>query len=825
MQRTAVLLAVLATLLPAPAAADRLASARGQPLTEVSHEATVRIEDGIARYRVRRTFANAGTRAEEAALRLDLAHGAAVTGLRIRARDRWYTGELMEAEEARAKYRELTGVGAWEPKDPALLQWVWADSAHLQVFPVLPGTVHTVEYTLTAPLEYRDGRYVITYPRPNPTNGETLPLATPTLRVDPGHGDARTIVKVAGARVAPDTAVVLTPPPAPEWIGDGGPEPNVGYAFSRLDIERDEPVTAAEVTVEIDHTYSGDLEVHLITPGGEHLLVARGSGGSNDIRGSFTIDLPVGDSAEPAKSSKGPVPKGMSSTGAWHLVVSDRAGLDVGSLDAWSLALTPAKAGAAPIRATASDLPRFIPDAPDGDGDGNHAVIEVEPPPIATLAARLGRVVASAERGFTRLEIDAAPRLRELPRRASVVFVLDVSRSLAAEEIDAQLRIARAYLSHVPDASAELVVFDRKARRVFDKFVAAKDVEVAIARAYEAGALVGGNGSALEEGLELAATTLQGRHGPTRIVALTDAQLRTRFRNELADPALARAPGATVTHLVIPEAGSEASIRRDDAHALAPIADGHRGVLFAVSAPEGDKTLPKAVLGLVRPIAIDHFAIAGVDLSAAREVPETLREGAGYRAMIGAKDPARSVVLTGKIWATPFRRVVRHEPGFDSATAAFVFSEDEHDGLTNEEMLRVAFAGRAVSPVTSYLATEPGVRPSTEGLLGEEVGDSFGVGGLGMVGHGAGGGGSGSLPPPTLAELLAPAVKRCTATHKPAAGWKVELDVETTGIEVVDVQATSARNKAMTDCLVEATWELMLYGSRPARETHKVSLG
>ncbi len=85
MQHTAVLLAVLSTLSPAPAAADRLASARGQPLTEVSHEATVRIEDGVARYRVRRTFANAGTRAEEAALRIDLAHGAAVTGLRIRA--------------------------------------------------------------------------------------------------------------------------------------------------------------------------------------------------------------------------------------------------------------------------------------------------------------------------------------------------------------------------------------------------------------------------------------------------------------------------------------------------------------------------------------------------------------------------------------------------------------------------------------------------------------------------------------------------------------------------------------------------------------------
>lgn len=823
MKRTPVLLATLAALWPVSAAADRLAVARGQPLTEVSHEATVRIEDGVARYRVRRTFANAGTRAEEAALRIDLAHGAAVTGLRIRARDRWYDGELMEAEEARAKYRELTGIGAWEPKDPALLQWVWADAAHLQVFPVLPGSVHTVEYTLTAPLEYRDGRYVITYPRPGEATQDSLPLAAPVLRVDPGHGDARTLVRVAGSRVSPDTAVVLTPPPKPEWIGEGAPEPGAGYVFSRLDIERDEPVVAAEVTLEIDHTYSSDLRVHLVTPGGEHLEVTRGAGGSNDIRGAFKVELPA---PEAPKRGGRPVPKGISSLGSWHLVVSDHAGFDVGSLDAWSLALTPAKAGAKLVRGVAADLPRFIPDAADGDGDGSHAVIEVEPAPIATLAARLGRVVASERRGFTRLEIDAAPQLSALPRRASVVFVLDVSRSVGPEQVDAQLRIVRAYLSHVPDAAAELVVFDRFARRAFGEFVTAKDVEPALARARAAGMFVGGNGSALEEGLRLAATALHGRGGPTRIVALTDAHLRTRFRNELADPGLARAPRATITHLAIPVFDDEAYIRRDDAHALAPIAASHRGVLFTVSAPEDDKSLPKAALGLVRPVAIDHFAVRGVDLSSARELPEALREGAGYRAMLAVEDPTRSVVITGKIWATPLRRVIRHEPGFDAATAAFVFSEDEHGDLTKEEMLRVAFAGRAVSPVTSYLATEPGVRPSTEGLLGEEVGAAFGLGGLGLVGRGGGGGGTGSSLP-SLADLLDPAVDRCVAAHRPAAGWRVELELETTRAEIVDVEVKQARGGAgIANCLEEATWALALPEANwPARKTHRVGFG
>ena len=62
---------------------------------------------------------------------------------------------------------------------------------------------------------------------------------------------------------------------------------------------------------------------------------------------------------------------------------------------------------------------------------------------------------------------------------------------------------------------------------------------------------------------------------------------------------------------------------------------------------------------------------------------------------------------------------------FTRATAAFVFSHDQHKGLSNAEMMRVAKLGRAVSPVTSYLAIEPGVRPSRAGI--ERSISGFGV--------------------------------------------------------------------------------------------------
>jgi len=66
-------------------------------------------------------------------------YGAAATGLRIRSGDRWFPGELMERERAAEMYQELTGMGPHTPRDPALLQWVWANEVHRQVFPVPPG--------------------------------------------------------------------------------------------------------------------------------------------------------------------------------------------------------------------------------------------------------------------------------------------------------------------------------------------------------------------------------------------------------------------------------------------------------------------------------------------------------------------------------------------------------------------------------------------------------------------------------------------------------------------------------------------------------------
>ena len=99
---------------------------------------------------------------------IDVPTGAVATGLRtlgtLAGRPHWFTGELMEAEAAAAKYRELTGIGGYYPKDPALLSWRHQGLLALQVFPCPPRAEKSIEYTLKLPTDYRDGAYHVNLP-------------------------------------------------------------------------------------------------------------------------------------------------------------------------------------------------------------------------------------------------------------------------------------------------------------------------------------------------------------------------------------------------------------------------------------------------------------------------------------------------------------------------------------------------------------------------------------------------------------------------------------------------------------------------------------
>ncbi len=416
-------------LLASQGSADSFDATRDQPMKEIRHEVALRIHNGVARYRVERVFSNEGKRHDEAVVDISLPVGAAATGLRIKVGNHWFEGELMRRERAAELYRELTGFGPHLAKDPALLSWNWSSELELRMFPVPPGGKSTVGYSLTAPTSYRDGRYYVAYPRIPEGNG----LSTSTLRV---HGPRPMI---DGRPVAADRRVPLVVDDStPAWFGKHDPSPGASYIKSDIVVADDDQTRSVAVSVDLQHTYRGDLVLELITPDGTwHDLEDISRGGENDVRETFQVafDEPV------------------ATKGTWRLVVSDHARLDTGTLKKWSIDAT---VGERQVKAKAADTPKFIPDA-IGAGDDGQATISIEAPPIDTVATRLGSVPAAIDKEFFRLEIDTAPELRPLPSKLSTVFVMDASRSLPSDEMDGQIELARAFLKHVPDGTFEVV--------------------------------------------------------------------------------------------------------------------------------------------------------------------------------------------------------------------------------------------------------------------------------------------------------------------------------------------------------------------------------
>ncbi len=146
------------------------------------------------------------------------------------------------------------------------------------------------------------------------------------------------------------------------------PDNNPAGITSAINVPDALTIFETSVQVNITHTYIGDLIVKLISPNGTEAILHNREGGSADN---------LHQTYSPADFL------GENSQGVWTLFVSDNAGIDVGTLDNWTLTLTGTPAGpvnnppAVTITApsdgstyTEGDSVTFIGDANDiEDGD------------------------------------------------------------------------------------------------------------------------------------------------------------------------------------------------------------------------------------------------------------------------------------------------------------------------------------------------------------------------------------------------------------------------------------------------------------------------
>jgi hypothetical protein len=634
------LLSSLPSALPSTARADTLAGTKASLVGERGNAIELRLDRGHATLVVRRTFENRSNLHDQAVLDItDFPTGAVATGLRTlggTAKEPiWYAAELLDAEVAAERYRALTGIGGYYPKDPALLSWRAQRHLKLQVFPIAPKGEKTVEYTLTVPTTYVGGRYHL-----------DLPAMQATL------------------------AATLTTRPARE----------------------------------------GDAV--------------------------FVDALPI----------------------------------------------------------AAGDVRRLL-------GDTHLSLRPADPP---KLGGRFSSYTFAKGRALLHGAVEVGKPVSTRPANAHVVILLDGSRSLDEDDREAQKSAAKAYLRDLPDAKAQIVIFDRVARPLETGFVPSSQALADLAAA----TITPRNGSDLDVALADAAVRVATAPtgAPRRIVALTD--LATRSTLVPARVTGLAASGAIV-HLATVRWG-EASTHRDDGDAWAVVPRATGGVLWRAQASAGNDAAAAAEVfeEWVRPLRVDRLSVVGVGLDVGTfDLPDTLAEGEGWDALNLQAYGTPALEIKGELWSTPITTVLSSTPDEERRWAALAIGSDLLGQLKDPEITTLATKGGAVSPMTSYLAIEPGVRPSTEGL--DWIGHGVGIGD--GIGYGSGSGRMGTSrakanPDPIswLRDSLAQVAKGC-------GGGAASVRLETTWHEIVAVDVTpKVANDKYATCVREGAFGLEL---------------
>lgn len=444
--------------------------------------------------------------------------------------------------------------------------------------------------------------------------------------------------------------------------------------------------------------------------------------------------------------------------------------------------------------------------------------IQLAPGSAPPISGEFGQLPLAKGRVLTRFDFQLAPALSEAPVDAKIVILIDASRSMTSAKLDAARALARAYLSYLPDAHVELIHFARRPTRRFNALVTAEKARLEL----EAFSPNLHNGSELGAALQAADAALIGQAGPRRVLLLTDTLTRHGLKPKQLQGLLAKSKA--LLHIVDVELSGYAQLQRSDTDRMARVAAMTGGVFWRAGWDGGD-TAQAAVEELVRPLRLHQLSVTapGVPQDSLPNLTE-LPEGEALEVLDLTQIPGGFVRLQGKLWQRKVSRTLTPSADATRLWSALVFGQSLMHELSEPEMMTLAMRGGAVSPVTSYLAIEPGVRPSTEGL-------DWGLSGVGAGGGGIGAGmvaGSVRYVAPSfnhrawLTSRLGSALKRCGG-----APGTFKINVETTIAEVVEVASDKANHATakLSGCMVKAAWRLTLPGDfRLEHASYRVEL-
>ncbi len=419
-------------------------------------------------------------------------------------------------------------------------------------------------------------------------------------------------------------------------------------------------------------------------------------------------------------------------------------------------------------------------------------------------------------RTFAHVQFALAKELAQVPAGAYVVLAIDNSRSMGPDRQNAA-RMAAKTLKLFPNAQAQILDFTRKPNPRFFGFVPAQTALGSLQREITHVAVPeAGNGSEVDIALAEAERLLSAVPGTPakRILLFTDGLAPWRITPDSVAASVGKS-GAIVQIIHVAE-DLPTSFQKNDDDAWAKAARLTGGLVWEPqNEPPDDENAPtpNPYLPLVRPTIL-YDAFYTFQASEEAEHIGDLVEGSGFERQGVFDGSVRWAQLSGELWAKPFRLTVQSDRQAGKLWSALVFGTQQLSELNEAEMMVLAKRGGAVSPVTSYLAIEPGVRPSTDGLALEEGSGGLGLSGTGEGGGGAGyGSGHGSIGGARAFDAQAFLQKQLAAKWEQCKGeaGKASVILETHYVEVADVVAkVEVQDPEKYECLSEAAWSLDL---------------
>jgi len=436
--------------------------------------------------------------------------------------------------------------------------------------------------------------------------------------------------------------------------------------------------------------------------------------------------------------------------------------------------------------------------------NGENIEISLIPWQAEALNGQLAQVALGTGRSYVRAQLRARARISTIPKDARLLFAFDMSRSVG-DSWQPEKQAFEAVVANFPDARIAAWGFDRALRPLTQGLITVASAKESI----DALPNDTRNGSRVDLALQAIAEFITKNNlspDKTRVFILSDAKIAQRVSASAVEAKIQALPA--VTHLVEVTNGSCALDRNTELpwnHAVETTG----GTSWNAVATTADEACSTVFEELARPKRFFINAVTLEGTSAEIEHPGTLDEGSQFVFEQLVSGSAKRLSFDAKLWGRPVTMSFATNRELSQVHGAMATANEQFD-FTDPELQTLANHSHAVTRLTSYLAIEPGVRPSSEGISWGSGGMGSGIG-LGTIGHG-GGLGLTAAPDPFnhqtyLEEMVDRARVDCGVSY-----LRANVTIETTEAEIADIIRANVLDAppSASGCLEEKIWSIKL---------------